>query len=85
MSMVGVTVTQLFRLQHSISPDLDFGFFVLGKPVGVTFIGASIVMSLVGAFRFYRQQNAMLRGKVYAGGWEVVLIMLLSIAVSAGI
>jgi len=39
---------------------------------------------IVGAHRFWRQQNAMVRGKVFTGGWELlligVLITLLTIA-----
>ena len=30
-----------------------------------------MVILLLGAYRFWRQQNAILRGKVHAGGWEV--------------
>lgn len=39
----------------------------------VCVLGAMLIL-LVGAYRFWRQQNAMLRGKVYAGGWEVMVI-----------
>ncbi|KAF2099369.1 hypothetical protein NA57DRAFT_74870 [Rhizodiscina lignyota] len=79
LSMTGVTVAQLFRLQHSINPDPDFGYYVVGVPIGVTFVCASIFVVLVGAFRFWRQQSAMFRGKCFAGGWEIVAIMGLSI------
>ena len=30
-----------------------------------------MVILLLGAYRFWRQQNAILRGKVHVGGWEV--------------
>lgn len=33
--------------------------------------GAAILVNALGAYRFWRQQNAMLRGKVLCGGWEL--------------
>lgn len=74
LSMVSVIIAQLFRLQHVQDPDKVFGFFVLGIPLACACIGAAIVVLLLGAYRFWRQQNAMLRGKVHAGGWEMNVI-----------
>lgn len=82
LSMTGIIVAQLFRLQHTANPNLNLGFFVLGVPVAAAFIGLAILVLLIGAYRFWRQQRAMIRGKVYAGGWDISLIMLLSIIVS---
>jgi hypothetical protein len=31
----------------------------------------AILVALVGAYRFWRQQNAIARGKIHAGGWEL--------------
>jgi uncharacterized membrane protein YidH (DUF202 family) len=84
LSMIGVTIAQLFRLQHSPAPSAIFGYFVAGEPLAGCFIAAAVVVVLVGAVRFWRQQTAMVRGKVWAGGWEVYLTMGLSIAVSDG-
>ncbi len=69
--MLGVVVAQLFRLQHVANPDSIFGFYVLGKPIAGLFIGAAILVILLGAFRFWRQQNAIVRNKIHAAGWEV--------------
>lgn len=79
LSMTGVIVAQLFRLQHTINPNLNLGFYVLGVPIASSFIGLAILVLLIGAYRFWRQQRAMIRGKIYAGGWEISLIMLLSV------
>ncbi|ORY05078.1 hypothetical protein BCR34DRAFT_448932, partial [Clohesyomyces aquaticus] len=79
LAMTGVLTAQLFRLQHSINPSPTFGFFVLGIPLAATFIGLGALVLLIGAFRFWRQQRAMIRGKVHAGGWEITAIMGLSI------
>ncbi|KAF2421000.1 hypothetical protein EJ08DRAFT_597951 [Tothia fuscella] len=84
-SMLGVLITQLFRLQHTYFPDETFGFYVVGIPLGTIFIFAAIVIVLIGAFRFWRQQSAMGRGKVWAGGWEINTIMVGSILVSTGL
>lgn len=37
----------------------------------------AIVVVLVGAIRFWRLQQALVRGKAMAGGWEVRLVMVL--------
>ncbi|EOD51906.1 hypothetical protein UCRNP2_1303 [Neofusicoccum parvum UCRNP2] len=74
--MTGVVIAQLMRLQHAPNPDPTFGYHALGKPLAAVFIIAAIAMVLLGAFRFWRQQNAMVRGKVFAGGWEILTIMI---------
>ncbi|KAL8987853.1 MAG: hypothetical protein Q9169_008641 [Polycauliona sp. 2 TL-2023] len=76
LAFLGVFIAQLFRLQHTENPDPVFGFFVLGKPLSCICTGAAIFTNLVGAHRFWRQQNAMLRGKVLCGGWEVYATIL---------
>ncbi|KAL8842548.1 MAG: hypothetical protein Q9170_000502 [Blastenia crenularia] len=72
LAFLGVIIAQLFRLQHTQHPDPRFGFFVLGIPLACTCAGAAIVVNLLGTYRFWRQQNAILRGKVLGGGWEVL-------------
>ncbi|OAL07491.1 hypothetical protein IQ06DRAFT_300093 [Phaeosphaeriaceae sp. SRC1lsM3a] len=77
--MTGVLTAQLFRLQHAANPNVHFGFYVVGRPLSIMFIGMAIVVVLVGAYRFWKLQNALIRGKAYTGGWEVLLIMGLSV------
>ncbi|KAK0661044.1 hypothetical protein DIS24_g2919 [Lasiodiplodia hormozganensis] len=76
LSMAGVMIAQLLRLQHAPNPDPHYGYHALGKPLAAVFITAAIAMVLLGAFRFWRQQNAIVRGKVFAGGWEILTIMI---------
>ncbi|KAF1992610.1 hypothetical protein K402DRAFT_449921 [Aulographum hederae CBS 113979] len=85
LSMTGVLIAQMFRLQRSVSPDMELGYFVLGVPMATVFIAAAMVVALVGALRFWRQQNAMVRGRVWAGGWEINLIMILSIVLAVAL
>lgn len=83
LSMTGVLIAQLFRLQHAVNPDAELGYFVLGVPLSAIFMVSSMITVLLGGYRFWRQQNAMLRGKVWAGGWEILLIMGMIVAVSS--
>ena len=79
--MIGVFIAQLFRLQHTEKPNMVFGYYVLGIPLAVICIGGSMVILALGTYRFCRQQNAMLRGKVHAGGWETNAVGILIVAV----
>jgi uncharacterized membrane protein YidH (DUF202 family) len=80
--MTGVLIAQLFRLQRTSNPNPKFGFYVIGLPLSMTFIGMAILVLLVGAFRFWKLQDGLVRGKAYSGGWEVLLVMGLSALVS---
>lgn len=72
--MIAVIIAQLFKLQHTEAPNRTFGFYVLGTPLACVCIAAAIVVLLLGSYRFWRQQNAILRGKVHAGGWELNVV-----------
>lgn len=71
LSIVAVIIAQLFRLEHNVTPNKTFGFYALSISLSCACIGAAIVILILGAYRFWRQQNAILRGKVHAGGWEI--------------
>ena len=77
VAMQGVLIAQLFRLQHMASPDLALGFYEVGVPLSVTCYGAAIIIASLGAYRFWKQQNMVALGTVYAGGWELNLIGIL--------
>ncbi|KAK0367232.1 hypothetical protein LTR94_000229 [Friedmanniomyces endolithicus] len=82
LSMLGITVAQLYRLQHSAVPDAKLGYFILSKPIAGLFQCSAICVILMGSVRFYRQQHAMSVGKVHVGGWEILTIMGLVFLVS---
>ncbi|KAF3807500.1 hypothetical protein GCG54_00000029 [Colletotrichum gloeosporioides] len=67
-AILGTIVAQLFALQQA---DSGFGYSMLGKPLATVCYGLSICTTLLGACRAWRLQNAMLRGKAIAGGFEV--------------
>ena len=74
LAMLGVVIAQLYRLQHSESPDPTFGYFVLSKPISCIFHVSAICVAILGSVRFFRQQHAMAIGKIEAGGWEIMII-----------
>ncbi|RQM05867.1 hypothetical protein DH86_00002185, partial [Scytalidium sp. 3C] len=59
---------------HNAMPNATFGYFVLGKPLACICQGLAIYTLLVGAFRTWRLQSAMVRGKALTGGIEIILI-----------
>ena len=69
--MTGIVVAQFFRVQHSSKPNPYFGYFVLGIPLGCLCQAVACAVAIIGAHRYWRQQNALVRGKVRAGGWEI--------------
>ncbi|KAF7719058.1 Uncharacterized protein PECH_000240 [Penicillium ucsense] len=72
IAMQGVLISQLFRLQRPQSthhPRLRF--YDVGVPLAVACHLVAIIVACIGAFRFWRQQSAISRGKVHAGGWEL--------------
>lgn len=81
--MTGVLTAQLYRLQHSAHPNPDLGFYVIGRPLSIMFIGMAILVMLIGAYRFWKLQNGLTCGKAYSGGWEILTIMIMSALVSS--
>ncbi|KAF2482510.1 hypothetical protein BDY17DRAFT_238324, partial [Neohortaea acidophila] len=76
LSIMGIIIAQLYRLEHSPHPSKVYGYYVLSKPVAVVFQSAALCMISIGAIRFFRQQNAMAVGKARSGGWEILFISL---------
>ena len=73
-SNLGVAIHQLFLLQSG-SNALQNEY---GKALSIIFICAGILICLKGAWRFYRQQAAMVRNKIIARGWELVAVTVVS-------
>ncbi|KAJ5170767.1 uncharacterized protein N7500_003550 [Penicillium coprophilum] len=81
IAMQGVLVAQLFRLQRPLTEVDRLSFHEVGIPLSVACHGVAVIVALVGAIRFWRQQSAIARGKVYAGGWELNSVGVLIFAV----
>ncbi|OQD91523.1 hypothetical protein PENSOL_c052G02447 [Penicillium solitum] len=67
----GVLIAQLFSLQAAEALADRLGFRQVGKPLSVACHCVAILVALVGAYRFWRQQNAIARGMIHSGGWEL--------------
>jgi uncharacterized membrane protein YidH (DUF202 family) len=73
LSMTGIFTTQSFVVQ-SDNRDMALSLFVLGIPLSSVCQAAALVNVIAGAFRFWRHQSAMTKGKACSGGWEVLLV-----------
>ena len=82
LAMTGVLITQMFHIIHSIDPEPTFYYSDTSTPLACTCHTLAILWTAFGAFRFWRQQNAMARGKAYAGGWELIVIGITALLVS---
>ncbi|KAI9813471.1 MAG: hypothetical protein M1827_004147 [Pycnora praestabilis] len=75
---IGIAVTQLFRLNTTISSrDADTGQIRLrqvGKPLGATFLAISIVILFVGFHRYFESQHWIIKGKFPASRGSVAVV-----------
>ncbi|KAL9116670.1 MAG: hypothetical protein Q9187_006804 [Circinaria calcarea] len=87
---IGIAVTQLFRLNTTISerdgltpaPELPGTIRLrqIGKPLGATFLGIAILVLGVGGRRYFESQYWIIRGKFPASRGSVILITLVALA-----
>jgi uncharacterized membrane protein YidH (DUF202 family) len=78
---IGIAITQLFRLNTSINGDDKTGSKHLrhvGKPLGATFIGISIIVLFIGFHRYFESQHYVIRGKFPASRGSIVLVALIA-------
>jgi uncharacterized membrane protein YidH (DUF202 family) len=84
---IGIAITQLFRLNTSLSdpsrkhqqqhtPQARLRH--LGKPLGATFIGISIVMLFIGFHRYFEAQHYVIRGKFPASRGSIVVVSVIA-------
>ncbi|KAK0254453.1 hypothetical protein LTR91_002805 [Friedmanniomyces endolithicus] len=104
---IGIAVTQLFRLNTSLSsgsgaaqqlassnspslsqqpieasasPAATYRLRQVGKPLGATFLGISILVLLIGFHRYFESQHYVVRGKFPASRGSIVLVSLVTCA-----
>ncbi|KAL6895556.1 hypothetical protein HDV57DRAFT_512134 [Trichoderma longibrachiatum] len=81
---IGVAVTQLFRLQTNGSASAtEFDHTKLqkmGRPLGATFLGISIVTLLLGCRRYFHAQEWILQGKFPASRGTIIVMSLVALA-----
>ncbi|KAI1007823.1 hypothetical protein K3495_g407 [Podosphaera aphanis] len=73
---IGVAITQLFRLNtgDATGPDSNLHLRQLGKPLGSTFISLSIIILLMGFYRYFECQQWIIQGKFPASRGSVIVI-----------
>lgn len=77
---IGIAVTQLFRLNTTISKDGKLAHSPglklrnVGKPLGATFIGISVLILFIGFHRYFEAQHYVIRGKFPASRGSILLV-----------
>ncbi|KAL5345297.1 hypothetical protein ACLOAV_009667 [Pseudogymnoascus australis] len=80
---IGIAITQLFRLNTTISPAEGsvpeptasaIHFRSLGKPLGAAFLGISIVVLLIGFHRYFEAQYWVTKGKFPASRGSIAIV-----------
>lgn len=71
--MAAVTIAQLFRLQQSPTERGPWSYYAVSTPLALACMSAALVVLLLGSLRFWRQQDAMVKGKIWTAGLEIHL------------
>ncbi|KAL8790038.1 MAG: hypothetical protein Q9195_006540 [Heterodermia aff. obscurata] len=86
---IGIAITQLFRLNTTISersglkpnnPPNTYHLRQLGKPLGATFLGIAILVLAVGGRRYFDSQYWIIRGKFPASRGSIFLITFVALS-----
>ncbi|KAI0136619.1 hypothetical protein BJ170DRAFT_20506 [Xylariales sp. AK1849] len=81
---IGIGITQLFRLNTSLSDGTDDSSMRtlrhLGKPLGACFLGISILVLLLGYQRYFQSQQWVMKGKFPASRGTIILVSLIAFA-----
>ncbi|TVY58942.1 hypothetical protein LSUE1_G008927 [Lachnellula suecica] len=81
---IGIAITQLFRLNTTSAAtgasDPYQHLRQMGKPLGATFLGISILMLGVGFHRYFESQHWIIRGKFPASRGSIALVALITFA-----
>ncbi|KAF2397738.1 hypothetical protein EJ06DRAFT_481484 [Trichodelitschia bisporula] len=78
---IGIAITQLFRLNSTISASNPKNHLrQVGKPLGGTFIGISIVVLFIGFHRYFESQHYVIRGKFPASRGSILIVSIIAAA-----
>lgn len=83
---IGIAVTQLFRLNTSLVNDGKGGsgsqtLRQMGKPLGATFLGISILILFLGYKRYFMSQEWVMKGKFPASRGTVMIVAFVAFAI----
>ncbi|KAK7755228.1 hypothetical protein SLS62_002733 [Diatrype stigma] len=85
---IGIAITQLFRLNTSLVDDgPDNAHFQkirrMGKPLGTTFLGISVLVLILGYQRYIQSQQWVMKGKFPASRGTIILVTLIAFMLMA--
>jgi len=75
---IGVAITQLFRLNVASDSTTTPPLANMGKFLGATFVGISMVVLALGSHRYYESQGWLLKGKFPASRGSIYTIALIA-------
>jgi uncharacterized membrane protein YidH (DUF202 family) len=82
---IGIAVTQLFRLNTSLEaekPSKNLNTLrQMGKPLGSTFLGISILILFLGYRRYFLSQQWVMQGKFPASRGTVTIVAFVAFAI----
>lgn len=82
---IGIAVTQLFRLNTSLNegkPNKNTETLRhMGKPLGATFLGISILILFLGYRRYFQAQHWVMQGKFPASRGTVTIVAFVAFAI----
>lgn len=84
---IGIAITQLFRLNTSLSDTPEDTHFEkirrMGKPLGTTFLGISVLVLILGYQRYIQSQQWVMKGKFPASRGTIILVTLIAFMLMA--
>ncbi|KAK4165711.1 hypothetical protein QBC43DRAFT_259370 [Cladorrhinum sp. PSN259] len=82
---IGIAITQLFRLNTSLTDGNGQSSTLrhLGKPLGATFLGISILILFLGYNRYLESQYWVIKGKFPASRGTIILVSFIAFAVTS--
>ncbi|KAM0241082.1 hypothetical protein ACHAPO_001884 [Fusarium lateritium] len=87
---IGIAVTQLFRLNTSLESGNDGDKISdrnaatlrhMGKPLGTTFLGISILVLFLGYKRYFQSQHYVIKGKFPASRGTIMIVAFVALAI----
>lgn len=79
---IGIAITQLFRLNTSLADGPENTYFqkirLVGKPLGATFLGISVLILILGYQRYLQSQQWVMKGKFPASRGTIILVTLIA-------
>jgi len=82
---IGIAITQLFRLNTSLTGPSDGTNHTLqhlGRPLGTTFLAVSILILFLGYNRYLEGQHWVMKGKFPASRGTIMLVTFVAFAVT---